>query len=319
MAMDRIGPSPGVSTTSGFMGQMSARSIVQPQGVTSMAADDAPGFGTAAGLSRGASDTFQEQQSVGQLWGEKATRWGGREAVAQALNNALSRTTNQAPKFSTAGKTAAMPVKTYSQWFNLGNKSVSVTDFSMAKYKETVKANLKDVKTTFKADYAKKTFNSSALKEYGQKTLFNDNIKPVKDLLTNSPEKSWGTGLSRIFAFGVLGWDVAKNVKQTHDGASAEGKGAEHTTFETIKAAIKYILRAGLLWELAGIGMAFGKALLPIAFKSIPIGGILMGALFGAFGQTLLDPILGTGDHDKYPRAKEKKETPEPEAAPASG
>jgi hypothetical protein len=310
MAMDGVGPSPGVSSPAGFMGQMSRRSIVQPQGTDPLAFNGAPILGATLGATRGVSDTFQDN-TLAQQWGSTALRWSGREAFASALNNAMgaqqapvkpAKTDTLKQKFSKNARAAAAAssVKTYSHWFNLGTETVELKGLTMAKYKETVRNNLKNSRP-FSPEALKKLGQVETWKEYVRKTLIKANVKPLEDLLTNKPEKNWGAGLSRLFALGFSGFDVLKNTKETYDQT--------HDATETAIAAAKYTLRAAATWELAGVGMAVGRAVLPLAVCSIPLGGILVGALFAALGQKALDPLLNTGDCDPNRKKEAVQET----------
>jgi hypothetical protein len=51
-----------------------------------------------------------------------------------------------------------------------------------------------------------------------------------------------------------------------------------HTAYETGKAICQKVIQTLGSWEAAGIGMAIGRALIPVG--AFPIGGILAGALF---------------------------------------
>jgi hypothetical protein len=315
MAMDGIGPSSGISSPpAGFVGQMSKRSVVQPQVAEPTAFTGVPGSGAALGAARGLSDTFNDN-TLAQQWGTSALRWGGRETAAHAINTALG--VQQAPpakpskldglkqKFSKNAKAAAASApKTYSQWFNLGTDKVDLRNFNMTKYKETVQKNLQNAKNPFTLEAAKKLTNAETLKSYGRQTLVQNNFKPVKDLVTNSPDKNWGGGLSRIFGFGFAGFDVVKNTKATWEQT--------HDISETAMAAGKYTLRAAAIWELAGIGAAIGHAILPITIGALPLGPIVIGALLAVVGTKLLNPLLGTGDSD--PNQKPEPVEPAKEA-----
>lgn len=309
MTMDGIGPA-GAPTPAGFMDQMSKRSVIQPQTANSAVFSGIPATGLVLGNTRGLSDTFQET-SLLQQWGNNALRWGGRDGLAHAINNAVGQqATAVKPSliqklkqtFSKSARAAAAASATtsYSQWLNLGSDSIRFKDANMARYKATVKSNLKNAQNPFaQKSFKKQGGGKEALKLYGRQTLLNSNVKPIKDLLTNSPDKNWGAGLSRLFALGFAGFDVIKNTKETYD-QTQDG-------FEAATAAAKYSVRALATWELAGIGLAIGKAILPFALGPIPLGGILVGALVAALSQKLLDPILKTGDSDPNRKSKQEK------------
>ncbi|HEY9745103.1 MAG TPA: hypothetical protein V6C99_02670 [Oculatellaceae cyanobacterium] len=308
MVMDRVDPSSGWTSSAGFMGQMPKRSIVQPRGAESLTHGDIP-LGASLGVARGLSEQYTDV-SIGQQWISSAIRWGTREGAAYALNTAIgvqpstqptpSRFAKWKQRFSrNANGASTAAIKTYSDWLRLGNQSIGFKDLNWNNYRSTVQQNLKNFRNPFQLDSAKKLAQADTWKTYGRQTLWNANVKPIQALFEKRTGKDWGTGLSRIFGVGFMGFDVVKNTKRTYDETK--------DPTETAIAAGKYTARAVATWELAGIGMAIGKALLPVAaFGTLPIGGILVGALFATFGQNLLDPILKTGNHDPH---QDKKKT----------
>jgi hypothetical protein len=316
MAMDGIGPSSGISSPpTGFVGQMSKRSVVQPQVAEPTGFSGVPGSGAAIGTARGLSDTFQDN-TLTQQWGISALRWGGRETAAHAINSALgvqqaapppkaSFLGNLKQKFSKSAKAAAASApKSYSQWLNLGTDKVDIRHFNMTQYKETVQKNLQNAKNPFTLEAAKKLGNAETWKSYGRQTLIQNNFKPIKDLMSNEPNKNWGAGLSRIFGLGYAGYDVVKHTKETWEQT--------HDISATAMAAGKYLVRAAALWEVAGVGAAVGSAVLAVSAGPVWIGAILGGTLFALIGSKILNPILRTGDSD--PNLKKRPTEPAQDA-----
>jgi len=252
---------------------------------------------------------------------DKVVGWGAGDAMAKTLDSTLAKLT--IPKTQSALAQAGINAENlakvthanpmgYSELFSLGRESLKLGDLGTPKlswgsYIDTVKNNIDPAKTLVemggKQGYLNKVFSSQNLKE----VLITNNVEPIKEMLKGNKE-ALGSGLFRLGAFGLIGIDIFKHVKETYDHNRAKEDGSLSSQMKTIGDTVgsffKYAFRAAATWEVAGIGMAIGRVLLPFAVGPISIGGILFGAVAGILFQYGLDKALKTGNDD--PVAQEK-------------
>lgn len=209
-----------------------------------------------------------------------------------------------------------VPVQNYSYLLNLGDKEIQLKDFNWKAFKEKVKGNTALYNKTGIKQVGQdigKIFTREGFKGYLRNTVWETNVKPIRELFSNSQEKAIGSGIFRVAAFSVIGWDILKHTRDAYRHAKSKEDGTLsgrlRTWSNTGLAFMKYAMRGLVSWEVAGIGLAIGRAILPIALGPISLGGILVGGLFGALAQKGLDKILKTGSQDPAAQAL-KKETP---------
>lgn len=226
-----------------------------------------------------------------------AEQWAGTAAnltAQQALAHRLDRTTS-----SKSGQAIAEPIgRSYSQVLNLGTEQIKADQVSWNQVKQTAARNF----SSFGQDIRAGNFSP---KTYFNETLVQRNVQPVKNLFNGV---STGQGWVNAAGGALVGYDVLKNTRDTYKDAKAREDGSLsgelNTAKETATAFGKYTLRDGASWEAAGIGGAIGKALIPVNFKGVPVGGVLFGALGAVSAQKGMNHVLNTGDNDPVQQRK---------------
>jgi hypothetical protein len=257
-------------------------------------------------------------KSMTEQWADKSLIWSGREYAANVVNRATGANTsigkqiNDAQRFMykkldiEPGQTptvekAAGP-KTYSNLLKLENRQIPAGELTWSKYTQTVRSNLSPFREAIKPKNIGNFFKDVTPKSYFKETVIENNIKPIKDLVTNSPNKQVGTGLFQTAAIGLMGYDVVKHTYDAYQNAKAKEDGSFKSKLNTYKEAAvamgKYTFRDGATWEAAGVGAAIGRAVLPLALGPVSLGGIAVGALVGLAAQKALDSAMKTGDKD---------------------
>lgn len=262
-------------------------------------------------------------------WADKAAIWGSEDFASAFVNHATSPNGKAGQAVTTAPEKAAAEqlskkfgnhtvasgakptAVSYSEMFKLDSKHFSPKEFTWSKYKQTVNENLQAAKHSLKTDGAKGFFQGVTPKSYFKNTVIENNIKPFRDVVNNSPDKQVGTAAIRAGAMGLMGFDVLKHTNDAYKMAKAKEDGSIgsklHTLKETSTAFGKYVVRDGGTWEAAGIGAAIGKAVIPMALGGVSLGGIAAGALVGLAAQRMLDKTLKTGSRDPVQQAKQKE------------
>jgi hypothetical protein len=222
------------------------------------------------------------------------------KAIGKQISNAHQSAASKLGFSTTVASEAAKGVS-YSELLHLGQQQTNVHQVTWNAYKKDVQANLSEFKKRIKPGSGAGFFDTSP-KNYLKNTVWRLNIDPSKQLIKNSHNKELGTSLFRTAAVGLLGYDVYKHTADayTRNKALEDGtwKSKWCTCRETAKAFGKYSFRDGASWEVAGVGAAVGKALVPIALGGISLGGIAVGALAGVAAEKCLDHALKTGDQD---------------------
>jgi hypothetical protein len=198
----------------------------------------------------------------------------------------------------------------------LGAKQVDIRDLATKEgawnqYSNAVKDNIGKFKTAISKQNILNFFHDVTPKSYLRDTVVGNNIKPIKDLVTNSPNRQIGTGVFQTVALGLLGYDA---LKHTHD-AYLSAKAKEDGTFksklntykETAVAFGKYAFRNIATWEAAGVGAAIGRAVVPLALGPVSLGGIAVGTVVGIAAQKALDHTMKTGSQDPVQQEKARK------------
>jgi hypothetical protein len=97
----------------------------------------------------------------------------------------------------------------------------------------------------------------------------------------------------------LLGWGILDSTLQAYRTAKAQEDGTSTSRWKTWAAVagafVSKTIKSLVSWEAAGLGFAFGKALVPIG--TFPLGGILVGALVAAFVYSQLNKLLPDPPH----------------------
>lgn len=223
-------------------------------------------------------------------WASSAALWGTRHGLGESLDRYLGL---HRPAFASDvskrladlgidsfdGKDAG-PLS-YSNILKLKTDYVSWRDLSWKSFNDIVRENTQPLREHLKSASPKTFFQDVTGKAYLKETLWEGNVKPFKELLSGS-RQNLCMNLGYTFGVGLSGASVIKTGvqhyrywKRREDGSIGS---QWHTAYETSKAVCQKALQSFGSWEAASIGMAVGRALLPIG--AIPIGGILVGALF---------------------------------------
>jgi hypothetical protein len=257
-------------------------------------------------------------KSLTEQWADKSAVWSGREFAANVVNHATRADSSAGKALSQAQKrlyeklninvdqAASLevkpPPKNYSDLFHLGRDQIPVGEVSWSKYTQAVNNNLKPFKDAIQSKNVGHFFKNVTPKGYLKETVVESNIRPIKDLVTNSPNKQIGTGVFQTAAIGLMGYDVVKHGYDAYQNAKAKEDGSFKSKLNTYKetavALGKYTFRDGATWEAAGVGAAIGRAVLPLALGPVSLGGIAVGALVGLAAQKGLDYAMKTGDKD---------------------
>ena len=223
-------------------------------------------------------------------WASRSAIWGTRHGLGESLDRYMglhrpSFTSDFSKQFAELGidifegkNTEAL---NYSSILKLKADYVSWRDLSSKTFSETVKKNTKPFRNHIKAASIKDFFQDVTGKAYVKETLWENNVKPFKELLSGS-HRNLCMNLGYTVGVGLSGASVVKAGIQHGSYWKAQEDGSFssrcQTVYETGKATCQKAIQAFASWEAASSGMAFGRALLPVG--AIPIGGILVGGLF---------------------------------------
>lgn len=269
---------------------------------------------------RASSSSLAGNKSFLHQWSNKAAIWGSQDVAANFVNKQgkslgnIPVTRNFIEKYGinniTQAADGAKQLHSYSDILHLKNNKIAMKDLSWSKYAETVKGNTRGFMTAIKPTEVKGFFYDTTAKKYMKETLIKGNTQPVKELFSNNPNKEIGSGLFRLGAGVLTGYDVLKHTRDAYRTAKAQEDGSFksrlHTYKETGVAFTKYVIRDAATWEAAGFGAAIGRAVIPLALGGLPIGGIAIGALVGLAAQRVLDSALKTGSKDPVQQQKNK-------------
>lgn len=220
-----------------------------------------------------------------------AANLGAQQALAHKAEKVVAHKNNR--------PVAEPPGKNYSKVFGLGTEQVRADRFSWQDVRKTASQNISGFGQDLKA-------GNISPRSYFQETVVQRNVQPVKSLFSGG--QVTGQGMINSFGGALVGYDLFRNTRDTYKDASARENGAGGSRADTIKESAtafgKYAVRDGVTWEAAGVGNAIGKALMPVTFRGVPIGGVLFGALGGVTAQKGMNRVLKTGDHDPVQQRK---------------
>jgi hypothetical protein len=239
---------------------------------------------------------------------DKSLRWASQMFVENKLNLTVAAASQHSTQKlreigSTTDELLHSPARAgYTKALRLGNETVSLKSALSEKGKlaKVIRRN------TF--EWPVKLL--SLFQEMDYKALFRermeDNFKPIKDLLTNSPDKQLGSGLARVFGFGLMAYDICKNAKETFLKSRQNGDGLLSATGKTLANIAKSTLQDMTSWEAGSLGFVIGRTLLPITLFSVPIVGVLVGVVAGTVTHQCIERLFS----DK----KQKSHVPEASA-----
>jgi hypothetical protein len=223
-------------------------------------------------------------------WASSAALWGTRHGAGEALDRYFGM---QIPSVSSGfaaqlagegiddfeGKQAG-PLG-YNQILKLKNDYISWKNLNWKRLQYQVKDNIYEFRQAIQPGQARSFFAEISPKTYAKEILWGNNIKPFQELLSGSKQNLF-MNLGYIAGVCFAGASIVKTGiehyrywKQRENGSIAS---QWHTAYETGKALCQKAIQSFGSWEAAGIGMAIGRALIPVG--AFPIGGILVGALF---------------------------------------
>lgn len=314
MTVDRLG-----QQSSGFMGALPKRSLAAD---SARATSDALTSGSAGiGFSGASGQTANASNHLLQTWGDKSYIWGTREAMAEAVNWATRGGKAQVADEFGFGSTGAKETQglgqasqSYAALFKLGDKTMDVRNFNWEGFKNLVSENTQRFRDTLKGTSGEKFFSDTTARSYFKNTVVENNIKPIKDLFSDNPDKQIGSGVFRLFGFGLMAADIMHHTRNKYNEMKSQEDGSLgskiHTLFETAKTMGKYTLRSAASWEIGGLAFAAGRALIPLSIGGVALPGILIGALAGAVVQEkVLNPLLGIDAKEDFTRFGKREGT----------
>lgn len=232
----------------------------------------------------------KDEKSFVDTWASSSALWGARHGVAEAVDRFLG-THQPASSSMRANRLNDLGIEgleekptgplTYSRILKLENNVVQWKDLSCKSLKEQVKANSVEFRDAINPKNIRHFFDEVSLKDYFKQTVWEGNTRPLKVLMSGSKRNiAWNLLYTAGIGFMVFGIARTGLKHYRHWESKEDGSISSkwQTAYQTTKAVGEKSLQSLASWEAAGIGMAIGSALIPIA--GIPIGGILMGAFF---------------------------------------
>jgi hypothetical protein len=251
-----------------------------------------------SGLPRSQMDI---DESMISLWGDNALAWGARNGLGEAGDRlmGLSSAIQSSKRHSLLNdmgfeKDNSARALSYGSIFKLSDQHIPWQELSWENYRGQVKANFSDLRDALKPTNRHLFFQGVSLKSYLKEVLWEGNIKPIKDLCRGGEGLKLGSSLAGVAGLGLLGWGIIVSSRQAYQNAKAKEDGTSgskwNTLAATVGAFVSKSVKSLISWEAAGLGFAFGKALIPIG--AFPIGGILVGALVAALVYSQLNKLL---------------------------
>lgn len=245
-------------------------------------------------------------------WADSSALWTARRGLGEAVDRMLGLQQshfNSAPSATVSSMTLRKlmaegapdvfvkqlkPSLSYSDIFRTKSGSVSWKDLSWDHYSRQVRENTFLLKEGLSATQRQKFFQGFHIKDFGRYTLWEENIRPFKTLLSSGWKTNLFSNLAYTAGVGTMGYTVLstsrKAYKMGKEKEDGTGKSRLDTWKETGIAFLSQLTKSVASWECANIGMALGKMLIPIG--TFPIGGIIVGALMGTTAFSLLDRFL---------------------------
>jgi hypothetical protein len=235
------------------------------------------------------------------LWGDKALAWGARNGLGEAADRLIGlstpvRTQTEANLFEAMGFEYAQPkaLMTYGSMLKLGDQSLAWRDLTWENYTSRVKKNTAGLFRALAPEARRSFFQGVTLKSYLREVVWEGNVKPFKDLAAGGSEFKLGSSVAGVAGIGLLGWGILSNTYQAYQNAKAQEDGTHESKWQTWRATgaafFGQAIKSLAAWEVAGLGFAVGKAIIPIG--TFPIGGILVGALLASVVYRLLSKAL---------------------------
>lgn len=235
-------------------------------------------------------------------WASSAAIWGTRHGVGESLDRYFGLHTSSVSS-GFAAQLAGEGIDDftgkrsrtlgYDQILKLKNSHIKWRALSWKSFKDTVFKNTYEFRQAIKPGQARSFFTEISPKAYAKETLWQGNIHPLKELLSGSRQNLF-KNLTYSAGMGLIGYELIKtgfkqykHWKNKEDGSISS---KWHTAYKTGKAVCQKALQSLASWEAAGVGMAIGRALLPIG--SIPVGGILVGALFATIAYKAIGKLF---------------------------
>ncbi len=273
------------------------------------------GFGSASfGLNQAGeklNETF-----VGH-WADSSAKWSVRRGLGEAVDKALGLQEHKVnaldgPSFSTitaqklkrlnADKAPDVFVKqhpkgplslTYSDIFRANTKHVAWKDLTWNNYWNQVKENTSRIRRKLQPGKAQHFFDGFRLRDYARYTLWEENVRPIKTLLSSGWRTNLFTNVAYTAGIGTISYGILSTTRQAYHNAKSREDGTFKSRLNTWKetgdAFIQKTAKSLASWELANVGMVLGKMLIPIG--AFPLGGIVVGALMGTVAYSLLDKL----------------------------
>ncbi len=227
---------------------------------------------------------------VASLWSDKALTWGFHNGVGEVTDRVLGLTGghDKARNIQTMtdlgfGVAESKSLLTYQHLFRLKDKTVGWQELSCSGYQKTVQENFSRFVKALKPGNIHNFFEGVSLKSYLKEVVLEGNIKPWKDLWNRVPGTFIGSALASIAGMGLMGLGILQSTHQAYRNAKAREDGSWQSSMQTFlvagQAFLAKTIKSLVCWEVAGMGFAFGKALLCVG--AFPVGGILLGALLG--------------------------------------
>jgi hypothetical protein len=194
------------------------------------------------------------------------------------------------------GLEATPPAKlmTYGSILRLGDQPLALQELSWKNYTNRVRKNTAGLFRALESEVRRSFFQGITLKSYLQEVIWQGNIKPIKDLMTGGSNLKLGSSLAGVAGLGLLGWDILSNTYQAYQQAKTQEDGTIQSKWKTLHATgmafLTQAFKSLVTWEVAGLGFAIGKALIPIG--TFPVGGILMGALMAAVAYKVINKVF---------------------------
>lgn len=263
-------------------------------------------YSSASNWGQSKQQNQQESSFVG-TWAYHDLLWSLRKGAGEAVDRYLGSTAsgvgkNHASRLADLGfdEVPVTRTMTYGSLLKLNDDSVTWKDLSWKAYKEQVWKNTSDFRDALKHENRSHFFDGVSAKSFVQDVLWDGNIHPFQELVGDTPRVNLGSNFAYIGGLGLLGWGIwdttRKVYQQAHQQEDGTWQSQCHTWVETAQAFAGQTIKSLTSWEAAGVGMAIGKALIPITW--FPFGGILMGSLFGTGMYAILSKWLPDAKRD---------------------
>lgn len=328
MSVDKTG-----LRSSGYAGALPQRSVVSPDSDNLLDQGVLTGLASAGG--RAASSSYQFLTSpITQKWVRDTEAWSTRTALGEmcdrltktngsatsasagavsgqaAGQGASTASASSAGSAATAAGVSAIGSHSYSKLLHLGEHQMK--GFSWKSLTETASKNFRGFFSRLnEARHGGRSFfevrgQKVTPQSFVKNTVVGENIKPIQAMANKQiplAERRIGTGMARVFGFGLVAYGILDETKKAYREAKAQEDGTLKsrckTWLTTGKTLVGRTLKSAMTWEIAGLGFHLGKNLLPFVLGGIPLGGIVVGALVGSVVFNGLNKLIPTGPKNK--------------------